>query len=403
MQTHTNNTPKTDTVIDAAEKFGLSAVPAVRQNMGILITDERAMTMALRLAETMCQNKVTIPQHLRGNVGDCLAVVLQATRWGMDPFVVAQKTFLVNGTLGYEAQLIAAVINTSSALDGRLRYEWFGPWQKIVGKFKMVESKKLDDNGRPKKFMVPDWTLADEAGLGVRVTGLIRGEQEPRVMETLMLQARTRNSTLWAEDPKQQIGYLSTKRWARLYLPEVLLGVYDPDELSQSTSVYMGHADVVEPAKPEASEELVQAAYAQADKGRDAFIAWWQATPKWDRDLLGDKIDDFRQRAADADKLRTVENPAAAPVAAKVEPTTPAKAADKPADAIVKPARARAPAPSPKAPPAPSFDAATIKQRLDSAADLDALYIAADLINHAPQEDQAALSALFDHRLASMS
>jgi hypothetical protein len=48
-----------------------------------------------------------------------------------------------------------------------------------------------------------------------------------------MSQATVRNSTLWASDPKQQLAYLAVKRWARLYCPDVILGVYTPDELQQ--------------------------------------------------------------------------------------------------------------------------------------------------------------------------
>lgn len=49
----------------------------------------------------------------------------------------------------------------------------------------------------------------------------------------MLAQARTRNSTLWADDPRQQLAYLAVKRWARLYCPEVILGVYTIDELER--------------------------------------------------------------------------------------------------------------------------------------------------------------------------
>ncbi|MNN40807.1 RecT family protein [compost metagenome] len=52
-------------------------------------------------------------------------------------------------------------------------------------------------------------------------------------MTLLLQQARTRNSTLWADDPKQQLAYLGVKRWARLYTPDVILGVYSVDELEE--------------------------------------------------------------------------------------------------------------------------------------------------------------------------
>lgn len=35
---------------------------------------------------------------------------MQAVQWGMNPFAVAQKTHFVSGKIGYEAQLVNAVI-----------------------------------------------------------------------------------------------------------------------------------------------------------------------------------------------------------------------------------------------------------------------------------------------------
>ncbi|SPX63869.1 Uncharacterised protein [Leclercia adecarboxylata] len=37
-----------------------------------------------------------------------MAIIMQAMQWGMNPYAVAQKTHLVNGVLGYEAQLVNA-------------------------------------------------------------------------------------------------------------------------------------------------------------------------------------------------------------------------------------------------------------------------------------------------------
>ena len=47
----------------------------------------------------------------------CMAVTLQALQWNMSPFAVAQKTHLVNGTLGYEAQLVNAVFTQGLKLS----------------------------------------------------------------------------------------------------------------------------------------------------------------------------------------------------------------------------------------------------------------------------------------------
>ncbi|NHR06693.1 recombinase RecT [Chromobacterium haemolyticum] len=212
------------------EHESIAEVPAFhghQTSTSALVLDDGSLDRMMRLAEIMASGKATIPQHLRGNSGDCLAVVMQAMQWRMNPFAVAQKTHLVNGVLGYEAQLVAAVVNTSGATKDRLNVEWFGNWEKVIGKFDIRKGEKGE-------YRVPGWKMADEEGLGVRISATIKGEAEPRVLELLLAQARTRNSTLWADDPKQQLAYLGEKRWARLHAPDVLLGVYTPDELEPS-------------------------------------------------------------------------------------------------------------------------------------------------------------------------
>ncbi|EME5788108.1 recombinase RecT, partial [Salmonella enterica] len=149
----------------------------------------------------------------------CMAVVMQAARWGMDPFAVAQKTFIVgdSGVLGYEAQLVNAVVNSMAPTKDRIHFEWFGTWENIVGRF--VEKTSTKGN----KYIVPGWSLADEKGVGVRAYATLKGESEPRELILMLSQAQVRNSTLWASDPRQQLAYLAVKRWARLYCPDVIL------------------------------------------------------------------------------------------------------------------------------------------------------------------------------------
>ena len=165
-----------------------------------------------QFAEVMAQSVQTLPKHLAGKPADCMAVAMQAAQWGMNPFAVAQKTHLVNGTLGYEAQLVNAVVTSSRAVQGRFKYEYGGDWDAYI--------------------LHPD--KQHEAGLFIRVGAVIRGETEITWGEPVYLAPiTTRNSPLWKTAPKQQIAYLAVKYWARLYCPEVILGVYSPDEFDE--------------------------------------------------------------------------------------------------------------------------------------------------------------------------
>ncbi len=305
---------------------------------GALLMSDASMDRLERIADLMASGKTTVPNHLRGNKGDCFAICLQSMQWGMNPFSVAQKTFLVNGVLGYEAQLVAAVINNSGLVVGRFKFEWFGEWEKIVGKFKEVTStKKLDDNGQPKKYIVPDWRQEDERGLGVRVWATIKGESEPRVLEILMTQARTRNSTLWTEDPKQQIAYLVQKRWARLYTPDVILGVYTPDELAEAGVKFMGDAEVVDPPPPPAPPPYSPEEF---EKNLPAWTKVIQSGRKTAEDLInfvntrGTPYTD--DQAAKLRAIKVVKNAGATDVEPKAAPAAEAQAAAAPATVSAK-------------------------------------------------------------------
>lgn len=194
------------------------AAPAVAASSAAMMLDSGTLDRLMRVADIMATGRATVPKHLQGNPGDCLAVAMQAVRWNMDPFVVAQKTHLVGGTLGYEAQLVNAVIQSSGAIEGRFHYEYRG----------------------------------EGPALECRVGAVIRGESDVTWNEWLAFSAvKTKNSPLWQTNPKQQLGYLQVKYWSRLYTPGAILGVYTPEELApvDAGEKNMGAAEVVEPPK----------------------------------------------------------------------------------------------------------------------------------------------------------
>lgn len=224
-----------------------------------MLSDDRQMDRMIRFAEIMATGKATIPNELR-NVGDCLAITMQAMNWGMSPFSLAQKTHFIGGKIGFEAQAVAAAINSSTATKDNFHFDWYGPWEKVIGKFEVRKGDKGE-------YRVPGWKLADEEGIGIRVWATLRNEDEPRVLDLLLAQARTRNSTLWADDPRQQLAYLAQKRWARLYAPSVILGVYTPDELEQIPA----EKDITPPRR-QTGAQAAESAREQAQTGASEAI-----------------------------------------------------------------------------------------------------------------------------------
>lgn len=222
-----------------------------------LVLDPAAMQNMIAFADFMSKAAITVPKHLQGQPGDCLAVTMQAMQWGMNPFAVAQKTHIVNGNLGYEAQLINAVIISKAPIVGRPDFEWYGDWSKVDGK-----TCKASD-------------------IGVRTWVTIKGDTVPRVIDVSFAQVgNVRNSPLWVNDPKQQIAYLATKKLARLHFPDVILGVYSEDELQD-------HAPMVDvnPAENNAEYLVFEAEYLpnfqnEAQYGSERLQAAYMALPK---------------------------------------------------------------------------------------------------------------------------
>ena len=70
----------------------------------------------MRLANFMATAKL-VPVALQKSPADCLMVVLQAIRWRMDPFMVAQECSVIQNKLMYSGKLVAAVVSIHAAVS----------------------------------------------------------------------------------------------------------------------------------------------------------------------------------------------------------------------------------------------------------------------------------------------
>jgi hypothetical protein len=117
----------------------------------------------------------------------------------MSPFAVAQSTSVIQGKLMFEGKLVSAALNASGILANRMRYDFDG----------------------------------EGATRAVTATATIVGETEPRAIRITLAEAKTTNG-MWTKQPDQQLVYFSTRAWARRHAPEVMLGVYSPEEMDEA-------------------------------------------------------------------------------------------------------------------------------------------------------------------------
>lgn len=171
------------------------------------------------IARIMADAQGITPPHLIGKKEACFAVVTRAITWKLDPFAVAQSTYDVGGKVGYEGKLVQAILENSGYLIGNVKFELFGDWNKLRGKF----TRKQGERG--KMIFTAAWKDEDEIGLGVWVRANVKGEDEPRELEFFLNSAWPRNSLLWATRPEQQIKYAAVRAFANTVAPGLFMGV----------------------------------------------------------------------------------------------------------------------------------------------------------------------------------
>ena len=157
------------------------------------------MSDAMRLAEMMATAKL-VPKDLQKSPADCLMVIQQAVRWEMDPFAVAQECSVIQGKLMHSGKLVAAVVNARGGLVDRLSYEYEGEGQNRA----------------------------------IKVSGRLQGEMQARHVTVRLADAKT-NNRVWQSQPDQQLMYHGVRVWARRHTPELMLGVYSPEEFDEKT------------------------------------------------------------------------------------------------------------------------------------------------------------------------
>lgn len=187
---------------------GLAGVRVVQDFVPVL--DTARFEHMQRIANVMASTSL-VPESLRAIkdgqnwkplpreqvLANCFLVVNQATRWGMDPFAVAQCCSVVHGKLTFEGKLVAAVLDAK--LGVRLRYAWAGEGERMS----ITVSGTLDGVEETIDGSVADW----------RTTG---------------------TGTPWVpKNFRRMLAYRGAREWARLYAPAVMLGVYSEDEMEQ--------------------------------------------------------------------------------------------------------------------------------------------------------------------------
>lgn len=151
----------------------------------------------MEYAKMMAVSGSAVPKHLRGQPGACLGIIDDAIRFRTSPYALARKSYFVNDNLAYEAQVIAGVINAFAPLKQRPDIKWEGEG--------------------PDRVCIVIAEFKD---------GAVREVKSPKLKDI-----HPKNSPLWKSDPDQQQSYYTLRSFARRWCPEIILGIYDVEEM----------------------------------------------------------------------------------------------------------------------------------------------------------------------------
>lgn len=214
----------------------------------------------MEFAKMMAISGPMVGKSFRNQPGACLGIAMQAWRWGMDPFAVSQKSYTTNESIAYEAQLVAAVIHTRAPIEGKPTYTYEGEGDDLI----CTVSVKLVGEDEPKTMVSPRC-----------------GNITPK------------NSPLWKTNPRQQLAYHTIRNWARLYVPEIIMGVYDAEEVEE-----MARAERARDVTPKKTSASVL----------DQFSATEQPAPVVPINELVAKLKTALEEAPDKDELSAIWN-----------------------------------------------------------------------------------------------
>lgn len=167
---------------------------------GGIFNSSDSFTLAMNMAKTLAQSTI-VPPTFQKSWENCMVAISQAQKLGVDPFVVMNNMYMIQGKITWKSEFIIAMINSSGKFDTELQFE---------------EEEK---DGKP--YACTAYTFKDGRKImGIKVT-----------MDMADKEGWTKkNGTKWATLPQLMLRYRSAVFFARFNAPELTSGLYTVEE-----------------------------------------------------------------------------------------------------------------------------------------------------------------------------
>ena len=205
-----------------------------------------------RVATCLAKTQL-VPQHFRGHPEDCFVICQLAFRLNVDPLMMLQKSYVIDGKAGIESQLAIAMINASMKIKGSIKYDLTGEGESLSCRA-TCETR----DGESVSHTLHWRTVESEGWLHKR-------------------------GSKWKTDPEMMIQYRAAMRLVRLHFPEILMGMNSSEELIEMQS--LDRPGITSPERKQARP------LPEIDNVSDPDIAILDQTPPVDRKEAADSDD----------------------------------------------------------------------------------------------------------------
>ena len=315
-------------------------------------------------------------------ISNCMIALDMSQRMNANPLMIMQNLHIIEGRPSWSSQFIIAAINNCGKFSPlRFDLQWLDEIDATYSTFEWEDRKKVEKKHkvRIKNARCVAWAI--EKATGERL------ESAPVTMEMAVNEGWFgKNGSKWKSMPDLMMRYRSAAFFGRIYAPELLMGLPTAEEMHDVFSVD-ADGTVTEGGKqsvPRTTGNIDPATGEVRATGLQPYTddQFTKNLPSWRAAIAAGKAtaDAVIAKASTKgtltqEQMDAIRAPIEQPVT-DVQPKGEAAAAE------------------------PSlWTASTVTERINSASDLDALYIAADLIGEVADPDaRAQLTELFEQR-----
>lgn len=184
-----------------------SAGPIDINHLSFLL-DPRVFEHVWRVAKAYSISSL-VPQHFRGKTEDCFIACQLSLRLGVDPFMLMQGLYVIQGRPGMEAKLQIALCNARGPFTGRIQFRFEGS-----GKTRKCTAFATDRTTGEIHECTVDWALVEAEGWNKK------------------------NGSKWLTMPDQMFAYRAAAWLIRRVCPEVVMGMMSAEEQAEMPDVY---------------------------------------------------------------------------------------------------------------------------------------------------------------------